>query len=99
MDMGKLDQAKLLLQVRKVQKQLKNHTLEIEGGNGAVVVEITGEQKIKKVHIDPDRVDLENIESLEGWLAEAMREAITQSQKLAAEKMRPFMGQLGNLGL
>ena len=99
MVMGKLDQAKLLLQVRKVQKQLKNHTLEIEGGNGAVVVEITGEQKIKKVHIDPDRVDLENIGSLEGWLAEAMREAITQSQKLAAEKMRPFMGQLGNLGL
>ena len=97
--MNKLDQAKILLQVRKVQKQLKNQVLEIEGGNGAVVVEITGEQKIKKVHIDPDRVNLDNIEELERWLEEAMKEAVTQSQKVAAEKMKPFLGQLGNLGL
>ena len=97
--MNRFDQAKLLLQVRKAQKQLKKETLEVEGGDGAVVIEITGEQKVKKIHIDPDRVDLENIGELEGWLAEAMREAITQSQKLAAETMKPFMGQLGNLGL
>ena len=94
---GKLDQAKMVLQMRKVQKQLKNHVLEVEGGGGAVVVEITGEQKIKKVHIDPDQVDLENIERLEEWVAEAVRGAIAQSQKVAAEKMKPFMSQLGNL--
>ena len=97
--MNRLNQAKLLLQVRKAHKQLKKEVLEIEGGNGAVVVEITGEQKIKKIHVDPDRVDLENIEELEGWLAEAMRKAISQSQKLATEKMKPFMGQLGDLNL
>lgn len=96
--MSKLDQAKLLLQVRKVQKQLKNHVMEVEGGDGAVVVEITGEQKIKKIHIDPDRVDLDNIEALEDWVQEAVKEAISQSQKLAAEKMKPFMGLLGDLG-
>lgn len=44
----KMDQAKLLMQVRKVQKELKKKVLEIEGGDGAVVVEITGEQKLKK---------------------------------------------------
>ncbi|MYB39899.1 YbaB/EbfC family nucleoid-associated protein [Candidatus Saccharibacteria bacterium] len=97
--MNRFDQAKLLLQVRKAQKQLKKETLEVEGGGGAVVIEITGEQKVKKVHIDPDRVDLENVGELEEWLAEAMKEAIAQSQKLAAETMKPFMGQLGNLGL
>ena len=97
--MNRFDQAKLLLQVRKAQKQLKKEVLEVEGGGGAVVIEITGEQKVKKIHVDPDRVDLDNIEELENWLAEAMREAIVQSQKLAAETMKPFMGQLGNLGL
>lgn len=96
---NKFDQAKMLLQMRKVQKQLKNQVLEAEGGDGAVVIEITGEQKIKQVHIDPDRVDLENIDQLEKWITEAAREAISQSQKLAAEKMQPFMSQLGNLGL
>lgn len=97
--MNRLDQAKLLLQVRKVQKQLKKETLEAEGGGGAVVIEITGEQKIKKIHIDPDQVDLNNIEELEDWIVEAMAEAISKSQKFASEKMKPFMGHLGNLGL
>ncbi|MEM6997394.1 MAG: YbaB/EbfC family nucleoid-associated protein [Patescibacteria group bacterium] len=97
--MGKMDQAKLLMQVKKVQKELKKKVLEIEGGDGAVVVEITGEQKIKKIHIDPDAVDLTDIGELEGWVEDAVKEAIAESQKLAAEKMQPLMGQLGNLGL
>ena len=97
--MNLFDKAKLMKQMIQVKKQLGKELLEIEGGDGAVVIEITGEQKIKKVHIDPDRVDLENIEELENWIAEAVREAIKKSQELAAEKMKPFMGQLGNLGL
>ena len=97
--MGKMDQAKLLMQVKKVQKELKKKVLEIEGGDGAVVVEITGEQKLKKIHIDPDQVDLDDIGELEGWIEDAVKEAIAESQKLAAEKMQPLMGQLGNLGL
>ena len=96
--MGKLDQAKLLLQMRKVQKELKKEILEVESGDGAVVIEISGEQKVKKVYLDPDRINLDEIETLEKWLAQAMREAISRSQKLAAEKMRPFMGGLGGLG-
>lgn len=97
--MNKFDQAKLLLQARKVQKQLKKEILEIEGGDGAVVVEITGDQKIKKIHIDAEQVDLDDIGELESWLESAVKEAIEKSQKLAAEKIKPFMGQLGNLGL
>lgn len=97
--MGKLDQAKLLMQVKKVQKELKKQIIEAEGGDGAVVVEMTGEQKLKKVHIDPDQVDLDDIGELESWIEEAFKEAIAESQKVAAEKMGPLMGQLGNLGL
>ena len=97
--MKKITQAKLALQLQKVQRELKNKTLEIEGGDGAVVVEITGQQKIKKIHIDPDRVDLEQIGDLEDWLESALKEAIRLSQEFAADKMRPFVGQLGKLGL
>jgi DNA-binding protein YbaB len=64
-----------------------------------VKVEITGEQKIKKIYIDPEFVDLDDIGQLEMWTEEAVKEAINQSQKLAAEKMQPLMGALGNLGL
>lgn len=97
--MSKFDQAKMLLKLKKLQKELQKMTIEVEKGDGAVRVEITGEQKLKKVHIDPEFVDLEDIGQLERWIEDAVKEAIQQSQKVAAEKMGPMMGSLGNLGL
>jgi nucleoid-associated protein EbfC len=97
--MSKFDQAKMLLKVKKLQKELQKMVITVEKGDGAVKVEITGEQKIKKISIDPDYVDLEDIGELERWLEDAVKEAIQQSQKVAAEKMQPMMGALGDLGL
>ena len=97
--MSRFDQAKMLLKVKKLQKELQKMIITVEKGDGAVRVEITGEQKIKKIHIDKESVDLDNIEQLERWLEDAIKEAIQQSQKVAAEKMQPMMGVLGDLGL
>jgi DNA-binding YbaB/EbfC family protein len=96
---SKYDQAKLVMRARKLQKELQKEIIIVEAGEGAVKVEITGEQKIKKIYIDPEFVDLDDIGQLEMWIEEAVKEAINQSQKLAAEKMQPLMGALGNLGL
>jgi DNA-binding YbaB/EbfC family protein len=96
---NKFDQAKILMRARKLQKELQSEIISVEAGDGAVVVDITGDQKIKKIAIDPDFVDLDDIGQLELWVTEAVKEAINQSQKLAAEKMQPMMGALGNLGL
>jgi hypothetical protein len=73
--------------------------ISVEKGDGAVSVEITGEQKLKKIHINPEYVDLDDIGQLERWLEDAVKEAINESQRVAAEKMQPMMGALGNLGL
>ncbi len=97
--MSRFDQAKMLLQVKKIQKELQKMVITVEQGDGAVRVEITGEQKIKKVKIDPDQIDLDDMEQLERWIEDAVKDAISESQKVAAEKMQPFMGMLGNLGL
>lgn len=97
--MSRFDQAKMLLKVKKLQKELQKQVITIEKGDGAVRVEITGEQKIKKITIDPEYVDLDDIGQLERWLEDAVKEAIQASQKLAAEKMQPMMGALGDLGL
>lgn len=97
--MSKFDQAKMLLKVKKLQKELQKQIITVEKGDGAVKVEITGEQKIKKIHIDPEYVDLDDIGELEHWVEDAVKEAIQQSQKIAAEKMQPMMGMLGDLGL
>lgn len=97
--MSKFDQAKMLMRVRKIQKELQKEIITVEQGDGAVKVEITGEQKIKKVHIDPEFVDLDDIGQLERWVEDAVKQAIAESQKLAAEKMQPMMGALGDLGM
>ncbi len=97
--MGRFDQAKMLLQVKKLQKELQKMTIIAEQGDGAVKVEISGEQKIKKIQIDPEQVDLNDIHQLERWVEDAVKDALQQSQKIAAEKMQPFMGALSELGL
>lgn len=97
--MSRFDQAKMLMKVKKIQKELQNQIIVVETGEGAVKVEITGEQKIKKIHIDPEYVDLDDIEQLERWVEDAVKDAIQESQKIAAEKMQPMMGSLGNLGM
>ena len=97
--MNRFDQAKMLMRVKKIQKDLQKQIITVERGDGAVRIEISGEQKIKKIHIDPEFVNLDDIEQLENWLEEAVKDAIQQSQKIAAEKMQPMMGALGDLGL
>lgn len=97
--MSRFDQAKMLMKVKKMQKELQKQIITVSAGDEAVIVEITGEQKIKKIHIDPEKVDLDDIGELEKWVEEAVKNAISKSQKVAAEKMQPMMGMLGNLGL
>ncbi len=97
--MSRVDQAKMLLKAKKLQKELKNTLIEIKKGDGAVVIEINGEQKIKKVKLNKELIDLNDISELERWIEDAIRDAIAESQKLAQEKMQPMMGMLGSLGL
>lgn len=90
---------KMLNKLRKAQSDLKKEIIEVEAGEGAVIVQITGELKIKKITIDPARVDLADIGELEHWIEIAVRDGLAKAQEVAAEKMKPLMGGLGNLGL
>lgn len=94
-----LDQMKMLNDLRKAQNALKKEIVEVEAGDGAVVVQITGELKVKSVKIDPEYVDLDDIRQLEHWIEIAVRDGMAKAQEIAAEKMKPLMGGLGKLGL
>lgn len=94
-----LNQMKMLNQIRKAQKQLANEIIEVEAGDGAVIVQISGELKIVSIKIDPDMIDLSDIGELENWIKIAVRDGMAEAQKIAAEKMKPLMGGLGDLGL
>ena len=93
------DQMKMLNNLRKAQKQLEKEIIEVEAGDGAVVVQISGELKVKRIKINPEQVDLDDISQLEHWLEIALRDGFAKAQEVAAEKMKPLMGGLGNLGM
>lgn len=93
------DQMKMLNDLRKAQKELKKEKVVVEAGDGLVEVTINGELKIEDVTINPEMVDLENIEELENAIRNAVRDGLAKAQEIAAEKMKPLMGGLGNLGL
>lgn len=93
------DQMKMLAKLQKAQKELKKEIVEVDAGDGAVIVRINGELKVQSIKIDPARVDVDDIEELEGWIQSAIRDGMAKAQEIAAEKMKPLMGGLGSLGL
>ncbi len=93
------DQVKMLAKLQKAQKDLKKEIIEVVAGDGAVTVQITGELKIKSVKLNPELIDFEDMEELEHWIEIAVRDGLAKAQEVAAEKMKPLMGGLGNLGL
>lgn len=93
-----LDQAKMVMKLKKAQKELARELIEVSAGDGAVIAQVNGELKLKKITIDPESVDLDDIAELERWIELAVRDAMTKAQEVAAEKMKPLMGGLGNLG-
>jgi DNA-binding YbaB/EbfC family protein len=94
-----LDQMKMLMQLKKAQKELSNELVEVEAGDGAVVVQINGELKVKSVKFNKDLIG-DDFAKLEKWVMAALADGMKEAQEMAAEKMKPFMGGLGlgNLG-
>lgn len=99
------DQMKMLNDLRKAQKELKKQQIiAVAGGDAdeddpAVEVTINGELKVENIKINPEYVDLEDIEELEGWLEAAIRDGMTKAQEVAAEKMKPLMGGMNLPGM
>ena len=89
------DQLKKINEIKKAQKELAKEIIEEEAGDGAVVIQFTGEMKIKKVTIDPEMVDKDNIEDLEHYVKIAVRDGLAKTQEVMANKMKPFIGMLG----
>lgn len=93
------DKAKALYELKKIQTALAKEIIEVEAGNGAVTIQINGEQKIKSVSLDPSKIEEGEWDRLERWIESAVTQAITRSQQVAADKMKSVAGGLGIPGL
>jgi len=95
------DQMKMVSQMRKLQKELSKEIVEVEAGEGALVIQISGEMKIIKVEVNKEVFDEASQADIEGWIKAAVRDGLNEAQQMAAEKMKPVMGglNLGALGM
>lgn len=96
--MGVFDQAKTMMQLKKLQKELQNTVSVGEAAEGKVKVEVNGEFQIKSIDIDPELLSPDNKELVERYLITASHNAMSEAKTVAAEKMKG-LGGLGSLGL
>ncbi len=90
---------KMQRELEKIQNELAEKTIDVTSGGGAVSVEITGDQKVRSISIDPDAVDPEDVAMLEDLVTAAVNEAITQSQEMASKRLGALTGGLKIPGL
>lgn len=98
---GMKDQMSMVMKLKKAQKELSKEVVEVEAGDGAVVVQINGELKIVSVEFNEEIIAENEVsyDELASYTKAAVRDGLKEAQEVAAEKMKPLMGGLGSLGL
>ena len=86
-------------QMAQAQEELKETTLEVTAGGGALRIVITGAQEVRSVQIDPSAVDADEVEMLQDLVMSAVNEAIGRSKALERERMSSIAGGMGLPGM
>lgn len=84
---------------RAIQKDLKNTEVEAKAAAGQVAVVFNGEQHIQSVEIAEEMLEPAKKRELEKALQQAIAEAVSRVQAIAAEKMKAIAGNLNIPGL
>lgn len=99
-------QAAMLKQVQKMQEDMANLQSDIEereftatAGGGMVEVTFNGKHELKKITINPDAVDTDDIEMLEDFITIAVNEAISNIAETQEREMGAITGGLNIPGL
>lgn len=85
----------MLKQAQKMQQGLMNaqkeiEVMEFEGKSSIVTVKVDGKKTIKKISIDSEGLEKDEIEMLEDMLMIAINDAMKQVDKVTEEKMGPY---------
>ena len=83
---------KMQADMAKLQEELKQRTLEVTAGGGAIKVVISGDKEIRSLKIAPEAVDTDDIEMLEDMLITAFNEAVNKVDEMTATEMGKVTG-------
>lgn len=86
------EQLDFVKKAREIQKKMKNEVFTVE--SGAVTIVINGEQKLQKITLNKEDIDIDKLDILEKDLKSAVGAAIKKAQEYAATLMKD-MGDFG----
>ena len=96
----------IMLQARRMQSQIQQLQEELaersfEGGAGGGLVKVTadGKQKVKKIDIDPEAIDPEDLGELADLITAAVNMAIQASLSHSKSEMKKITGGLSLPGM
>lgn len=86
---------KLQNQMQKMQEDLKQRTVEVSAGGGAVKLVLNGEKQVQSITIDPEVVNPEDVEMLQDLIAAAFNEGLQKVDDMLTSEMSKLTGGLG----
>ena len=81
--------------MQKIQEELKQQTVDVSVGGGAVALIMNGEKKIVSLKIAKDAIDPEDPEMLEDLITTAVNEAGKKADEMVQKGMSKGTGGLG----
>lgn len=81
---------KMQADLERSQQELTSRDFESSAGGGAVTVTVSGDKKIKKIHIKKEVVDPDDVEMLEDLILTCINEALNQVDNAASQTMGKF---------
>lgn len=90
---------KMQREMEEMQEDLKNKSLTVSAGGGAINVTIDGNKQITELTISPDVVDPDDIDMLQDLVISAVNEALRQMEELSSSAMSKITGGLSLPGM
>ena len=81
-------------QIQQLQDQLSEQRFEGASGGGLVKVTADGRQKVRKIDIDPEAIDPEDLDELADLVTAAVNMAIQASLSYSRAEMKKITGGL-----
>ncbi len=90
---------KMQQELARVQEELKDKTVEVTAGGGAIKVVASCDMSIKSIEIKPDVIDPEDVDMLQDLIISGVNQALEKAQEEHQEQMAKITGGLGLPGM
>jgi DNA-binding YbaB/EbfC family protein len=90
---------KMQAEMQKAQEELANTIVSGSAAGGAVTVEVSCDQRVKRVKIGKDAVDPDDVETLEDLVAVAVNDALSKANETSQKRMASVTGGVRIPGL